>query len=197
MRSLTTAPKHSNQWKKESEYSSASVNSDSVSELMTNEPPQEPNILVIGIGNAYRSDDAAGLIAARQVREQVSEHCSVIEHTGEGAGLMELWKGADRVIVIDAVRSGAVPGTVSRFDGTLRPLPASMFRDSTHAFSLVEAVELSRTLDQLPRQLIVYGVEGQKFEVGTDLSPAVEFGIQSVAERVLQEVLQNVPNSHT
>ena len=46
---------------------------------MGNEPPRKPNILVIGIGNAYRSDDAAGLIAARRVKEQVSEHCSVNE----------------------------------------------------------------------------------------------------------------------
>jgi hydrogenase maturation protease len=164
---------------------------------MTNEPPRKPSILVIGIGNAYRSDDSAGLIAARRVKEQVSEDYSVIEHTSEGAALMELWKGADRVIVIDAVRSGAAPGTVSRFDASLRPLPAPMFRDSTHAFSLVQAVELSRALNQLPCQLIVYGVEGQKFEAGTDLSPAVEFGIQGVTERVLQEVLQNVPDTQT
>ena len=67
---------------------------------------------MIGIGNAYRSDDSAGLIAARRVKEQVSEDYSVIEHTSEGAALMELWKGADRVIVMDAVRSGAAPGTV-------------------------------------------------------------------------------------
>jgi hydrogenase maturation protease len=164
---------------------------------MGNEAPRKPNILVIGMGNAYRSDDAAGLIAARRVNEQASEHCSVIEHTGEGAALMELWKDADTVIVIDAVRSGAVPGTVSRFDAALCPLPVSMFRDSTHAFSLAEAVELSRALKQLPRQLIVYGVEAQNFEAGTNLSPAIEFAMQTVVERVLQELPQNVLYSET
>ncbi len=160
---------------------------------MGNEAPRKPNILVIGIGNAYRSDDAAGLIAARRVREQVSECFSVIEHTGEGAALMELWKDAEPVIVIDAVRSGATPGTVSRFDAALCPLPASMFRDSTHAFGLAEAVELSRALKQLPSRLIIYGVEAQDFEAGTDLSPAIEFAMQTVVERVLQELPQNPP----
>jgi hydrogenase maturation protease len=163
---------------------------------MGNEAPRKPNILVIGIGNAYRSDDAAGLIAARRVREQVSECGSVIEHTGDGAALMELWKDAEPVIVIDAVRSGAAPGTVSRFDAALRPLPASI-RDSTHAFGLAEAVELSRALKQLPRPLIVYGVEAQNFEAGTNLSPAIEFAIQTVVERVLQELSQNTPYSQT
>ena len=164
---------------------------------MGTEAPQNPDILVIGIGNAYRSDDAAGLIAARRVNEQVSEHCSVIEHMGEGAALMELWKDADAVIVIDAVRSGAAPGTVSRFDAALCPLPVSMFRDSTHAFSLAEAVELSRALKQLPRQLIVYGIEAQNFEAGTNLSPAIEFAMPSVVERVLQELSRNTPYPQT
>lgn len=159
---------------------------------MGNEPPRKPGSLVIGIGNAYRSDDAAGLIAARRLRKQMSECGSVIEHTGDGAALMELWKDADSVVVIDAVLSGAAPGTVSRFDAALRPLPASMFRDSTHAFGLAEAVELSRALKQLPRRLIVYGVEAKNFEAGTNLSPAIEFALPTVVERVLQELSQNV-----
>jgi hydrogenase maturation protease len=159
---------------------------------MGNEAPRKPNILVIGIGNAYRGDDAAGLIAARRVRQQVPECGSVIEHAGEGAALMELWKDADTVIVIDAMRSGAAPGTVRRFDAELGPLPTSMFRGSTHAFGLAEAIELSRAMKQLPRPLIVYGVEAQNFEAGTKLSPAIEFAMQTVVERVLQELPQNV-----
>jgi hydrogenase maturation protease len=172
---------------------SAFVDSDSQSALTRNAAPRKTDILVIGMGNAYRSDDAAGLIAARRIKEQATEFCAVIEHTGEGAALMELWKGADRVIVIDAMRSGAAPGNVSRFDATRRPLPATMHRDSTHAFSLPEAVELSRTLQQLPRQLIVYGVEAQNFEPGTNLSAAIELAMQTLVERVLQEVSQKVP----
>jgi hydrogenase maturation protease len=172
---------------------SALVDSDSASALTANAARRNPSILVIGIGNAYRSDDAAGLMIARRIQQQATEYCAAIEHTGEGAALMELWKDADRVIVIDAMRSGAAPGKLSRFDATLRPLPATMHRDSTHAFSLPEAVELSRILQQLPRQLIVYGVEAQSFEAGTNLSPALELAIPAVVKRVLQEVSQDTP----
>jgi hydrogenase maturation protease len=161
---------------------------------MENTPAQ---VLVIGIGNAYRSDDAAGLVAVRRVKEKAPISCAILEHTGEGAALMELWKGADHVFVIDAVHSGAAPGTVTRFDASLHPLPASMFRNSTHAFSLVEAIELARALNQLPGQMIVYGIEGQTFEAGINLSPAIEFGLHTLGERVLQELGQNVPCSRT
>ncbi len=152
---------------------------------MQNTPPK---VLVIGIGNAYRSDDAAGLIAVRRVKQKASVSCVIVEHSGEGAALMELWKGANHVLVIDAVRSGAAPGTVTRFDATLHPLPAAMFQHSSHAFSVVEAIELARTLNQLPGQLIIYGIEGQRFEAGTDLSAAVELALPNLVERVLREL---------
>ena len=105
---------------------------------------------------------------------------------------MELWTGADRVIMVDAVCPGDSPGAVRRFDATHRPLPTQIYRGSTHAFSLVEAIELSRALDQLPRELVIFGVEGENFEAGTNVSPAVEAGIKTVVESVLQEVHLNI-----
>jgi len=158
---------------------------------MKSEPPSRAKSLVIGIGNAYRSDDAAGLVAARRLKGQLPPGGSVLEHAGEGTSLMELWTGADCVIVVDAARAGVSPGTVSRFDATHRPLPAASFPGSTHAFSLVEAIELSRALNQLPRELLIYGVEGKDFEPGTNLSPAVELAIEKVVAGVLLELHRN------
>jgi hydrogenase maturation protease len=143
---------------------------------------------VIGIGNEYRRDDAAGLIVVRRLSESSVGDFTVLEHTGDGAALMEAWKDAETVIVVDAVRSGAEPGTVHRFDSSLQPFPASTFRGSTHTFSLVEAVELSRTLSQLPPHFIVYGIEGRDFEAGSGLSTEVEKAVPDVADRVLHEV---------
>lgn len=151
--------------------------------------PRTPKTVVIGIGNAYRSDDAAGLIVARLLKKRLPGSCSVHEHSGEGTSLMELWTGADRVIVVDAVGAGGLPGAVSRFDATHGPLPTQFCRDSTHAFSLVEAIELSRALDQFPRELLIFGVEGHNFAVGTNVSPAVEFGLENVVKSVMLEVI--------
>ncbi len=157
-------------------------------------PSQGPGILVIGVGNAYRCDDAAGLLVARRVKERTLDSVAVLEHTGEGAALMESWKNAEAVVLIDAVSSGGAPGAVHRLDARSQPLPARMFRNSTHAFSVVEAVELGRALNRLPQQLIVYGIEGRDFEAGTTLSPEVEKAAQEVVERVAQEI-QSMKNT--
>jgi len=150
-------------------------------------------ILVIGIGNEYRGDDAVGLIVARRLAERFDPTITVLEHNGDGADLMEAWQGAESVIVVDAVHSGAEPGTIHRLDASRQSLtvftalPPEAFRGSTHAFSLVQAVELSRTLHQLPPHFIIYGIEGRRFEAGTGLSSEVAKAVPKVAERILPE----------
>jgi hydrogenase maturation protease len=150
--------------------------------------PSRPRTLIIGLGNEYRRDDAVGLIVARRLREAAPESVRVLEESGEGAGLMESWQDADAVFLIDAVHSGAKPGTVHRLDAHAQPIARKFFRFSTHAFGLAEAVELARALGRLPPRLIVYGVEGKSFEAGVGLSPEVEAAVQAVVERVLGEL---------
>src|SRR3990172_75024 len=91
-----------------------------------------PRVLVIGVGNPYRRDDAAGRETVRRLRDRAPHVIATLEHDGEGTSLMEAWQGADLVIVVDAVSSGVAPGTVRRFDVRSEPLPAAILRDSTH-----------------------------------------------------------------
>ncbi|MGO9268745.1 MAG: hydrogenase maturation protease [Terriglobia bacterium] len=150
-------------------------------------------ILVIGIGNEYRGDDAVGLIVTRRLAERRDLTFTLLEHNGDGAVLMEAWQGAETVIAVDAVNSGAEPGTTHRLDASrqsltdLTALPPEAWRGSTHAFSLVQAVELSRTLHQLPLHFVVYGIEGRNFEAGTGLSLEVAKAVPKVAESILLE----------
>ena len=143
--------------------------------------------LIIGVGNPLRRDDGVGWVAARAVRQAVRA-VRVLELEGEGASLLEAWAGAEVAIVIDAVRGGACPGTVVRFEPPGDPLPRTFASTSTHAFGLPDAVELGRTLGRLPRRLIVYGVEGTDFTAGEGLSPAVEAAVPAVVSRVMAEL---------
>src|ERR1039457_2451863 len=46
------------------------------------------------------------------------------------------------------------------------------YRCSTHAFGVAEAVQLARVLERLPRRLLIYGIEGRRFDLGS--APSVE-----------------------
>lgn len=137
--------------------------------------------VLIGVGNAWRGDDAAGLEVARRVREARIPGVRVLEHEGEPIGLIDAWTGIREVIVVDAVSSGGPPGTVHHLDAAAEPLPATLFRSSTHAIGIAEAVELGRSLDRIPSRLMVCGVEGESFELGTGLTPAVEASVEALA----------------
>jgi hydrogenase maturation protease len=156
-------------------------------EKSTNSNPQ-PATLIIGVGNPYRSDDAVGLVVARQLKERQLPNTTVIEETADGVTLMDAWKSADTVILIDATNSGGKPGTLYRFDAHTQPIPAMFFPRSTHAFGLAEAVALARVLHQLPARLIIYGVEGKIFNAAAGLSAEVEEAVGAVVEQVAREV---------
>ncbi|MFQ6026658.1 MAG: hydrogenase maturation protease [Dehalococcoidia bacterium] len=144
--------------------------------------------LVIGVGNDYRSDDGVGLVVARQLAKQELEDTRVMPLSGEGSELLEAWRDADTVILVDAVRSGGEPGSISRYTAkeicTGRGLPAV----SSHGFGVAEAVRMGAALGQLPKQLIIFGIEGKSFVAGTELSLEVSAAADMVMEKILEEL---------
>jgi hydrogenase maturation protease len=141
-------------------------------------------VILIGVGNAWRGDDGAGLAVARRVRELAPAGIEVREVEGDATALVDVWWGAEHVVVVDAAQSGAAPGTVRRFDVGSQPLPARSLRSSTHAFGVADAVELARSLDRLPGRLDVYAIEGASFVAGDSLSPSVERAVAELAEEL-------------
>lgn len=130
-------------------------------------------LLVIGIGNEFRDDDALGLLAVRELRRRDLPDLRVVEMDGEGAALIEAWRGSERVIIVDAAKSGDVPGIIHRFDIPPDHLPRKFLHNSSHEFGAADAIELARNLRCLPRHLILYGIEGEQFGTGVGLSDPV------------------------
>ncbi len=144
---------------------------------------------VIGVGNDQRGDDAAGLLAARALRERLPSEVDVLEQPGEGAALMDAWEGYARVVIVDAVQAGGEPGRLYRLDARAGAIPAKFFNYSTHAFSVAEAVETARVLDQLPAALVLYGIEGARYAMGDPVSPEVDLAVGRVVDRILAELV--------
>ncbi len=135
--------------------------------------------ILIGVGNPLRGDDGVGLAVAAGVRAMES-----IQSPGASFELMDLWEGADEVILVDAARSGAIPGTIHRLDAGTTPLPGSMLATSTHSVGLAETVELARQLGRLPQNVTVYGIEAGNLTRGDTLSPEVRRSAEALVEMI-------------
>lgn len=140
---------------------------------------------VIGAGNRARGDDAAGPEVARRLAARDTRDLHAIECDGGLGRMFEAITGARSVLIVDAMASGAAPGTVGRFDAADGPLPVAFAANSTHGFGVGEAVELARVLGRLPGHVEVIGIEGACWDHGAPLSPPVEAAITSVVGELL------------
>ena len=145
-------------------------------------------VVVIGVGNPDRGDDAAGRRVAAALRVSAPPGVVVMDSDGDPAAIMDAWDGADLAVVVDAMVSGSAPGTVRRFDATETPLPISVHLASTHGMGAAEAIELARSLDRLPERLLVYGIEGTVFHPGMEMSQPVSDAVDIAKGMVLAEV---------
>ena len=149
------------------------------------------SIVIIGIGNDFRSDDGVGPAVAREFTGLNLRNVRVVGGVADGTDLLDAWKGTAAAYLVDCVFSGAAPGTIFRFDALHDDLPENLFGSrSTHAFSIPETIRLARTLGQLPQSLIVYGVEGMRFSMGLGLSEAVREAMSDIAGRIGIEIVK-------
>ena len=144
-------------------------------------------VRIVGLGNRMRGDDAIGLIVAERLRSRVNRHTEVLEAEMAGVELLEWFTAARAVFVIDAVHSGAPPGTVHRCDASTGPISPVYVPHSSHALTGTDALELARTLGLLPPMVIVFGIEVGDTGMGRPLSREVDQAIEQVVELIVRE----------
>jgi len=151
-------------------------------------------IAVIGIGQSLRGDDAAGLEAVRVWQTKYSSSTDgsfVVVHQTEnpGLGLLNLLGGVDVAILVDAVQSGAEPGTLHRINESAIDSFANG-SDSAHGFGVGETLVLGRSVDpaSLPDAIVVIGIEVGQTDIGKALSPEVEAVLPEAAILIEEEI---------
>ena len=167
--------------------------------------PSNIRLLVIGVGQEWRGDDAAGLLVARRLREMLAPQSApasawrqvqVLESSGFICDLLNAWHETEAVILADAVRSGGRPGEIYRFPLHEGPLPAELFpAPSTHLWGVAQAVALAGVLQALPPYLVVYGIEGKDFGLGRPPSAEMGRAVSEVARRIILEIMEHLGQS--
>jgi hydrogenase maturation protease len=150
------------------------------------------NILVLGIGQSLRGDDAAGLEAVRLWRETHPQTAGRVRvETAElpGLALLDLLAGADAAILVDAVQAAAPAGTVIR----VGPDELAAFTpdaQSAHGWGVAETLQLGRALDPALAHVRVtlIGIAGQDFGMGAATSSPVRKALGDAVERIEAEV---------
>ncbi|MGV9251975.1 hydrogenase maturation protease [Streptomyces sp. NPDC003697] len=153
-------------------------------------------VVVIGVGNPLRGDDGVGPAAVEALRSRVPDGTVLAVSDGEPARMLDLWQGADTVIVIEALRARpARPGelhTLTAAEAAGR-CPGTA---STHALGLGEGLALAEALGRLPRRLVVHAVEVAGTELGAGLSEAVRSALPGLVDRAVASLRQAHERNH-
>jgi hydrogenase maturation protease len=124
--------------------------------------------LVAGVGNLLRQDDGFGVVVAQRLAERpdLPPGVRVIETGIGGVGLVqELMDGYDVLLVVDAVRRGARPGTLFLLEPQVgdvhawTPEDRQAFLADLHQAEPSRALILARALGVLPRRVLLLGCE--------------------------------------
>jgi hydrogenase maturation protease len=169
-----------------------------------------PALLVIGCGNPLRGDDAVGPAIVRHLWDRGVADAGPPVRWKEAAdagpgvgGLVELadggtsgmdvafrLRGAGRVILVDAARTGLRPGTVVRVSGAGVAEFPPMGGLASHEFRWNHALAFGRWLlgDQMPGDIDVVLIEGESFEFGAPLSEPARTALAQVISLIEAEI---------
>jgi hydrogenase maturation protease len=147
---------------------------------------------IIGVGSPF-GDDRLGWVAAESLQrspvlnglEPGRVVISILDRPG--AMLLAHCHQADHVIVMDAMRSGAAPGTRHRF--TAGDVTAARLPVTSHGFGVLAALELGQVLGRVPRRLVFCGIEMDASFPGLGLSDAVSEAMPVFVSEVEKEAL--------
>jgi hydrogenase maturation protease len=144
--------------------------------------------LVLGLGNPLVSDDSAGLRVAAMLRELLADRTDidVEEDYWGGLRLMERMAGYDRAVVIDAISTGARPGTIHQLRPDSIPTQRSA---SAHDVNLPTALAFGRQHGiKLPddEDILLVGIEAEDvLTVSENCTPAVQAALPEAVDDVL------------
>jgi hydrogenase maturation protease len=146
------------------------------------------NTLVVGLGNDFRNDDGAGLAALRLFGNRGIQGIKTVELRDDLTKLIDHLQGVTTAYIIDAVRSDSPPGTIHRFEATENCSSPTDLPRSTHGLSLRNLLELARLQGEMPKKVVIYGIEGEQFGYGNTLTPAVHDAVSAVVDTICIEL---------
>ena len=158
---------------------------------MTNDPPK---ILIAGVGNELRQDDAFCVLLAHKLQQETSFPPSVkiMEIGSAGIHLVQqLFDKYDVLILLDIVKWGGAAGTIHFKEVEVKDinqLPAEEKNDflaDMHYISPLKALMMAKAINVLPKQVLFLGCESEEHEeIGIGLSEAVNNALTPAFDKI-------------
>ena len=144
-------------------------------------------VLVLGLGNTLLTDDGVGPALVQHFagsEDQWNGQVEFVDGGTQGLALLGQFAGRRALIILDALVTGAAPGTIHRLTlpelRTVTPVRGA----SAHEGNAGELLNAAELLGELPDRLFVVAVEPQEIRTGFGLSTSVKEALPDAALQV-------------
>jgi hydrogenase maturation protease len=144
--------------------------------------------LILGLGNVLLRDDGVGSAAVAALVDQYAtpNRVSVLDGGTLGLALLPYLEDASSVILVDAVRADALPGTLVRLAGD-DVGPAVATRLSPHQIGVADLLDGAHWRDRYPSRVLLLGIVPESLDLEVGLSPRVAAALPRLVECVVEE----------
>ncbi|MDT8440702.1 MAG: HyaD/HybD family hydrogenase maturation endopeptidase [Desulfuromonadales bacterium] len=146
-------------------------------------------ILVLGLGNTIMTDDGFGVKVVNTLssRYRFSGPVQLLDGGTLGLDLLPYLEEIERLLIVDALDMRAAPGTISRIEGDEVPR-AFASKLSVHQMGLQDLLAVAQLQGHVPQELVVWGVQPESIEMGTELTATIAAAVEPVIAAVVDEL---------
>jgi len=144
--------------------------------------------VVVGVGNSILSDDGVGVHAVKLLEKdpRVPAAIAILDGGTIGLELLPYVSDASRVLFLDAVNSGSVPGTLARMTG--QEMLGTAGGCSAHQMGVADLIAALFLVSPFPQEIVVLGVQPACTDWGTTLTPNVEAALAPLVEAAVAQL---------
>jgi len=153
----------------------------------------EGRIAVVGVGNLLLKDEGIGVHIAHALQQIDIPYNVKIIDGGTSLDLPDCLENVDKLIIIDAVKTGGQPGTIYRF----HPYDMDIESEgiiSLHELGLAQSLKMMRLIGNEPKETVIIGIEPKEINWGTELSAELQQKIPEIINAVLGEISPQLPD---
>lgn len=148
----------------------------------------EDRQLVVGLGNEFRGDDAFGIVVVQQLVESFPDLAEYILEQNDLTRLLDRWEDR-KVIIVDALFApNPKPGQIHQARSLEEISFINTKQYSSHGVDLLQLNALAETINRLPKEVYIIGVEGSSWEMGSNMGPQMAEAIPEVIQLVLARI---------
>jgi len=145
--------------------------------------------VVIGLGNPLMGDDGLGIAALERLRAgwHVPDDVDLVDGGTWGMNLLPEIESAGRVLLIDAIKTGAQPGTEVVIPRARLPRYLAT-KISPHEVDLRDVLALAELRGTLPEQTVAVGLEPASVELSSELSAGLQARLDVLVAAVVGQL---------